>query len=93
VTNSRAVSLSTLNGNFVITCYPRGSASPNNLIQIAPHSIANFPKVRVPFSLITFIIAGLGLLPWFSYRFSLRTLLIGITLIAVGLVVIGYSLR
>jgi hypothetical protein len=85
VSKSRVVSLSTLNGNCVITCSPRGSASPNNFQATFPHAIANYPKVKIPFSSITFIVAGLGFLPWLSFRFGLRTLLTSMTLFAVGL--------
>jgi hypothetical protein len=93
LSRSSAVSLSTLNGGYCVITNSRFAGSRNNLQLMFPHFIANNPKVMIPFSLITFVMVGLGSLPWLSVRFSLRTLLLAMTLLAVGLGWIVYSAR
>jgi hypothetical protein len=52
-------------------------------------------KVAVPFWFVTLVAVVGGLIPWirWSKRFSLRTLLIATTLVAVVLGLIGYAMR
>jgi hypothetical protein len=47
----------------------------------------------VPHWLVLFAAIGMGTAPWFCSRFSLRTLLIATTLVAVGLGVIVWVIR
>jgi hypothetical protein len=42
-------------------------------------------EITLPYWLLAVTISALGLLPWLPYRFSLRTLLIGMTVLAVAL--------
>lgn len=46
---------------------------------------ANLVRVRVPYWSLILLAALIGSIPWISFRFSLRTLLIAVTLVAVGL--------
>jgi hypothetical protein len=50
-------------------------------------------KMKAPFWFVTLILAGIGILPWLSYRFSLRTLLIVMTLVAVAMGWAVYAVR
>jgi hypothetical protein len=52
-----------------------------------------FGYVIVPDWFLIFAFAGLGILAWFPWRFSLRTLLVAMTLVAVVLGVIVYAMR
>ena len=47
-------------------------------------------SANAPYWLITLLIAASGVVPWFRWRFSLRTLLITITLFAIMLGVVVY---
>jgi hypothetical protein len=49
--------------------------------------------VRVPYWFASSLSILLATLPWFYWRFSLRTLLIGTTLVAVVLGLIVYAIR
>jgi hypothetical protein len=49
--------------------------------------------VKAPYWLITLLIAASGVVPWFRWRFSLRTLLIATTLVAVVLGIIVWMTR
>ena len=49
--------------------------------------------ISVPFWLVTILVLALAALPWLSWRFSLRTLLLAMTLVAVSLVVIVWLIR
>ena len=53
----------------------------------------NFTVVRVPSWFLVFSLSGLGILPWLRWKYSLRTLLIAITLVAVGLGLVVYVIR
>jgi hypothetical protein len=47
--------------------------------------------LEFPHWFATVVVAGLGALPWFRWRFSLRALLIAITLVAAGLGLFVYA--
>ena len=49
--------------------------------------------IRTPHWFLAILCAALGALPWISYRFSLRTLLIATALVAVVLGIVGYAIR
>jgi hypothetical protein len=55
----------------------------------APKQLPKGGVLFIPLWLVTTTVGGLSIVPWVPYRFSLRTLLIGTTLVAVvlGLVV------
>jgi hypothetical protein len=57
------------------------------------NSAVGVVNVHLPFWLIALSWAVLAMLPWLRWRFSLRTLLIAMTLIAVGLGVVIYAIR
>jgi hypothetical protein len=54
---------------------------------------ANEWHVGVPAWFTTFVVATLMLCPWLPWQYSLRTLLIAVTLVAVGLGWAVYSMR
>jgi len=55
--------------------------------------VGQSPLPIIPYWFPVFVLAALAAIPWFRWRFSLRTLLIAITLVAVGLGVIVWAFR
>ena len=53
----------------------------------------NSTGIRAPFSFLISVSAVIAVLPWLPRRFSLRTLLIATTLVAVGLGLILWASR
>jgi hypothetical protein len=49
--------------------------------------------VKVPIWFLILCLAGFGFLPWIRRRYSLRTLLIGMTVAAIGLGLVVYLSR
>ena len=49
--------------------------------------------ISVPYSFLILLTSMVAVSPWFLWRFSLRTLLIVTTLVAVGLGAIVYAVR
>ena len=66
-----------------------------DIAQVTPHtsfewnSDATSSILYIPFWFLVMLSAAVGTIPWLTYRFSLRTLLIATTLVAVvlGLIV------
>jgi hypothetical protein len=52
-----------------------------------------FFYISVPLWLLFFVTAAIGAIPWLRWRFSLRTLLIATTLLAVALGLVIWAAR
>jgi hypothetical protein len=56
-------------------------------------SIEGGAYVTFPHCIVVSLIGPLAIAPWIKWRFSLRVLLIGVTVVAIGLGLIAYALR
>jgi hypothetical protein len=62
-----------------------GSIEKDPVRAFACYSIPGAHFIYLPHWSFTLFLAAIAALPWFRLRFSLRTLLVGMTLVAVGL--------
>ena len=78
----------------MIAVYPSVSGNPPlSWLRFRWYFQPNVWVLVMPHWFLVLVVATLSALPWFRWRFSLRTLLIVTTLIAVALGAIGYAVR
>ena len=88
-------------GGSLFDPYDRWSVYSNRISDVGPVSLPRSfkwkimpaPQVSLPHWLLALLCATSAAFPWIRWRFSLRTLLIAMTLVAVGLGLAVYALR
>jgi ABC-type glycerol-3-phosphate transport system permease component len=101
ITKANVFALGSAKGLLVVAVSPRPSKGAISKsvwgFETYPHSVNKHfglsSEVIVPDCILIVLVAAMGALPWIRWRFTLRTLLIATTLVAVVLGLSVYAMR